>query len=114
MLDQDADETLVGAEDRAVEHHRAVALAILADIARVEAFGHHAVGLDRPALPRPADRVGQVEFELGGVESALARQFFPAIILVRHARARRSEEHTSELQPLMRISYAVFCLKKKT
>src|SRR3546814_9378687 len=26
---------------------------------------------------------------------------------------RRSEEHTSELQSLMRISYAVFCLKKK-
>src|SRR3546814_14554021 len=29
------------------------------------------------------------------------------------ARAMRSEEHTSELQSLMRISYAVFCLKKK-
>src|SRR3546814_7387166 len=28
-------------------------------------------------------------------------------------RAQRSEEHTSELQSLMRISYAVFCLKKK-
>src|SRR3546814_9576447 len=28
-------------------------------------------------------------------------------------RASRSEEHTSELQSLMRISYAVFCLKKK-
>src|SRR3546814_3081270 len=28
--------------------------------------------------------------------------------------ARRSEEHTSELQSLMCISYAVFCLKKKT
>src|SRR3546814_11648394 len=28
--------------------------------------------------------------------------------------AYRSEEHTSELQSLMRISYAVFCLKKKT
>src|SRR3546814_10299955 len=28
--------------------------------------------------------------------------------------ACRSEEHTSELQSLMRISYAVFCLKKKT
>src|SRR3546814_10302412 len=27
--------------------------------------------------------------------------------------ARRSEEHTSELQSLMRISYALFCLKKK-
>src|SRR3546814_3905505 len=30
--------------------------------------------------------------------------------VIRH----RSEEHTSELQSLMRISYAVFCLKKKT
>src|SRR3546814_10060681 len=30
------------------------------------------------------------------------------------ASAPRSEEHTSELQSLMRISYAVFCLKKKT
>src|SRR3546814_18561543 len=29
-------------------------------------------------------------------------------------REKRSEEHTSELQSLMRISYAVFCLKKKT
>src|SRR3546814_7350689 len=29
-------------------------------------------------------------------------------------RRNRSEEHTSELQSLMRISYAVFCLKKKT
>src|SRR3546814_4292560 len=32
----------------------------------------------------------------------------------RYLRYRRSEEHTSELQSLMRISYAVFCLKKKT
>src|SRR3546814_6832152 len=30
-----------------------------------------------------------------------------------HRQPRRSEEHTSELQSLMRISYAVFCLKKK-
>src|SRR3546814_3393557 len=30
------------------------------------------------------------------------------------SRSGRSEEHTSELQSLMRISYAVFCLKKKT
>src|SRR3546814_1784859 len=30
------------------------------------------------------------------------------------ARRSRSEEHTSELQSLMRISYAVFCLKKKS
>src|SRR3546814_10778208 len=32
----------------------------------------------------------------------------------RKLRTPRSEEHTSELQSLMRISYAVFCLKKKT
>src|SRR3546814_6793841 len=36
------------------------------------------------------------------------------VIAVRPSmRAGRSEEHTSELQSLMRISYAVFCLKKK-
>src|SRR3546814_10878000 len=33
---------------------------------------------------------------------------------VQNSCAKRSEEHTSELQSLMRISYAVFCLKKKT
>src|SRR3546814_2913182 len=33
---------------------------------------------------------------------------------VKNDRVDRSEEHTSELQSLMRISYAVFCLKKKT
>src|SRR3546814_6290377 len=31
-----------------------------------------------------------------------------------YEKLKRSEEHTSELQSLMRISYAVFCLKKKT
>src|SRR3546814_1575439 len=34
--------------------------------------------------------------------------------IVDPGQVRRSEEHTSELQSLMRISYAVFCLKKKT
>src|SRR3546814_3812832 len=42
--------------------------------------------------------------ELGPPEDAL-RRLAPG--------AERSEEHTSELQSLMRISYAVFCLKKK-
>src|SRR3546814_7177763 len=36
-----------------------------------------------------------------------------ALALAEGAGAKRSEEHTSELQSLMRISYAVFCLKKK-
>src|SRR3546814_1529172 len=42
----------------------------------------------------------------------------PATVLLKKAAgitsgSKRSEEHTSELQSLMRISYAVFCLKKK-
>src|SRR3546814_5705654 len=37
----------------------------------------------------------------------------PSLTLRARRRASRSEEHTSELQSLMRISYAVFCLKKK-
>src|SRR3546814_2439775 len=37
----------------------------------------------------------------------------PIIITATTAVTARSEEHTSELQSLMRISYAVFCLKKK-
>src|SRR3546814_3207028 len=36
-----------------------------------------------------------------------------ALQLAHRPRVGRSEEHTSELQSLMRISYAVFCLKKK-
>src|SRR3546814_10371007 len=38
---------------------------------------------------------------------------FAGLIIVVAAYMLRSEEHTSELQSLMRISYAVFCLKKK-
>src|SRR3546814_6444596 len=38
---------------------------------------------------------------------------FPSCIRVNAQWTTRSEEHTSELQSLMRISYAVFCLKKK-
>src|SRR3546814_379040 len=46
----------------------------------------------------------------------LIRWFSPMteITFCGHATLARSEEHTSELQSLMRISYAVFCLKKKT
>src|SRR3546814_2630185 len=58
-----------------------------------------------------------IENALGVAEEALENR---VTILNRSkdfARAKaknRSEEHTSELQSLMRISYAVFCLKKKT
>src|SRR3546814_10682178 len=44
---------------------------------------------------------------------AFQRGFDPAPFLFLGAEFERSEEHTSELQSLMRISYAVFCLTKK-
>src|SRR3546814_5083917 len=47
-----------------------------------------------------------LDIELPGIDGLSA---LPDII----AAGNRSEEHTSELQSLMRISYAVFCLKKK-
>src|SRR3546814_9692744 len=52
---------------------------------------------------------------LGGVDGALAGQRVQADGMIRQRRGSepRSEEHTSELQSLMRSSYAVFCLKKK-
>src|SRR3546814_1990888 len=47
-----------------------------------------------------------------GLMGGLAFSLFYAALGIPLARLR-SEEHTSELQSLMRISYAVFCLKKK-
>src|SRR3546814_3348544 len=46
-----------------------------------------------------------------GVDGEIATQVFD--LMEKFANYGRSEEHTSELQSLMRISYAVFCLKKK-
>src|SRR3546814_5311143 len=77
--------------------------------------------IDRPSLERAAAQNNFIEFNeptcgAGGMIIAAAEAirtlgFDPA----RHMRvtAQRSEEHTSELQSLMRISYAVFCLKNK-
>src|SRR3546814_5706219 len=45
-----------------------------------------------------------------GTSAATSAGFARSAVKCRHS---RSEEHTSELQSLMRISYAVFCLKKK-
>src|SRR3546814_4830444 len=59
-------------------------------------------------IPALVDRSGAEPirvFESGAILIYLAEKF--------GAFLPRSEEHTSELQSLMRISYAVFCLKKK-
>src|SRR3546814_6969741 len=46
-------------------------------------------------------------------DEVLLHRFSPTGFYSSAVRTPRSEEHTSELQSLMRISYAVFCLKKK-
>src|SRR3546814_6767197 len=66
----------------------------------VDLVVRHAIGRER-----------ELEIAEGALlQRALARELLE---IVEVGPARRSEEHTSELQSLMRISYAVFCLKKK-
>src|SRR3546814_3554406 len=86
---------------------------------------HHVVGVEVVAVA-PLDALAQIErpgLEVVGRFPAL-RQVGPRDVVrpgdrqvlddvARLVRLLRSEEHTSELQSLMRISYAVFCLKKK-
>src|SRR3546814_5755843 len=62
----------------------------------------------RSALRRLLERNQYEVSEAGSVQEAQERYSIPGFDLI-----VRSEEHTSELQSLMRISYAVFCLKKK-
>src|SRR3546814_2849375 len=98
-----------------------MAASILADVL----VPHLGVGRDPVAQHLDAALVGQVD----DLDAVLAQPLDPAVEvhrLAHHHRADvelphqaaavpargRSEEHTSELQSLMRISYAVFCLKK--
>src|SRR3546814_13263458 len=63
----------------------------------------HVINKTRPVSADATGRVNAAIAELGYFPSGVARAL----------QSSRSEEHTSELQSLMRISYAVFCLKKK-
>src|SRR3546814_7088611 len=57
---------------------------------------------------------GEMRQTMRFVPSYNKENLLPWDIIVVDEAGMRSEEHTSELQSLMRISYAVFCLKKKT
>src|SRR3546814_5042288 len=82
-------------------------------VAHVEGAGRHRGALGPTAaghcLETPGIAPGEGEEDAGGRISEGERLADAA-----GAAGDRSEEHTSELQSLMRISYAVFCLKKKT
>src|SRR3546814_10570018 len=67
--------------------------------------------LQRPA--RPGHNFAFSKHAVGSIAFVKPRLGARAAIIDHQPRAR-SEEHTSELQSLIRISYAVFCLKKKT
>src|SRR3546814_1013204 len=70
-------------------------------------------GLDLGAFTGVQGELGLVENELG-IGNRLSLLDDEIVTNLKDIQLRnRSEEHTSELQSLMRISYAVFCLKKK-
>src|SRR3546814_3398702 len=84
------------------------------------AMGGFAIGTSEFAImglmPEIARGLGIDEPQVGHVISAYALGVVvgaPLLAILGARLPRRSEEHTSELQSLMRISYAVFCLKKK-
>src|SRR3546814_7944240 len=70
-------------------------------------------GFDQPVSVAEGEAVAGRHVEIGGrLQIRLAAQDAGMDQYIAHAAPRRSEEHTSELQSLMGISYAVFCLKK--
>src|SRR3546814_4647712 len=98
-----------GAQGRRLALHRqAVEGALIAGKAAHEAFGHalHPLADSEVAGAQFAQRMVHVLEEglLQGLGQVAPRREVPL---------QRSEEHTSELQSLMRTSYAVFCLNKK-
>src|SRR3546814_8582871 len=63
----------------------------------------------RDPMPEPSEGLAAQEWGVCGWRGCNGGTTSPRV----DANGSRSEEHTSELQSLMRISYAVFCLKKK-
>src|SRR3546814_9626003 len=73
--------------------------------------------LDLIGSPHAANQNIDAQVEqllLAAVDSSSEQSGLEFFRLTMQGMGARSEEHTSELQSLMRISYAVFCLKKKT
>src|SRR3546814_4250278 len=73
----------------------------------------HMRGPDSVSRCRQFQRNVRLAFRVDGVDCRLQRGECVQLVHVAQGGGERSEEHTSELQSLMRISYAVFCLKKK-
>src|SRR3546814_7435356 len=95
-----------------VKHRRVRRIAVAAvDAAGRDDPDRRLLAHHRPDLHRRSMRAQQHRAAFGIVH--LRREIESVVHRARGMRLGRSEEHTSELQSLMRISYAVFCLKKK-
>src|SRR3546814_10462019 len=84
--------------------HAGVGRARMVEVERKIA-GHDALAVDvveQPPIARAEQDIVMRDVGIGALHPEMD-----------HEQRGRSEEHTSELQSLMRISYAVFCLKKK-
>src|SRR3546814_6313251 len=98
-------------------YHRPYHDTLTAELDRLKAAHGKVVLYDahsiRSHVPRLFD--GELpQFNIGTNGGATAAPELETIVAnICAASGQRSEEHTSELQSLMRISYAVFCLKKK-
>src|SRR3546814_1934505 len=99
----------------------AAAIPLAVPAAVVQALAHGGRGLlpaRRAVLLAASLRIWRERVDGGAQEPAQPRTLAPALLAdavhaVVPVAGTRSEEHTSELQSLMRSSYAVFCLKKK-
>src|SRR3546814_5167972 len=79
----------------------------------VRPAGRRALRAGRLALRQPDGTRGALPTARRDPAAAEQKRALRGALHPAHRRRRRSEEHTSELQSLMRISYAVFCLKTK-
>src|SRR3546814_10125169 len=100
----------------------------MAMICAILLMGYSVLGLRFPGVGRDvgivalivvstfaAETVDEVTLiALGRAAAAFVKDIAMVDLFMAMSLTNRSEEHTSELQSLMRTSYAVFCLKKKT
>src|SRR3546814_4744017 len=105
---------------RIVHHARSIEVESAVDDPTLAVGDPAGPGIERPHPVAGRNHVPQVEVDAAyslrrGVRITVVEERDHLCWVIRHTSKvrERSEEHTSELQSLMRISYAVFCLKKK-
>src|SRR3546814_2699248 len=118
LFDPGCEPTLAGTEEKVLDMRKTAVFLLCLMV--VPGFAHAAVDCSSTTVPQAAplrptviapvsSELAASAYQLGTQVSVLSQAYDES----QSADQVRSEEHTSELQSLMRISYAVFCLKKK-